>query len=104
MNSIVGKYDIAFLVLDSLRYDVAEQEYSAGHTQTFANSFQTGGRSVTPQEALHTQHIVLFLLVFSPLQQTRGLAQNAFLPLPLLAVRRLAITPIAFLKTTLYLL
>ena len=31
MNEIVGKSDILFLTLDTLRYDVAEQEYLAGN-------------------------------------------------------------------------
>ena len=31
MNEIVGKNDILFLTLDTLRYDVAEQEYLAGN-------------------------------------------------------------------------
>ena len=31
MNEIVGKDDILFITLDTLRYDVAEQEYLAGN-------------------------------------------------------------------------
>ena len=31
MNKVVGKNDILFISLDTLRYDVAEREYLAGN-------------------------------------------------------------------------
>lgn len=42
MNEIVGEADIAFLVLDTLRYDVAVTEFEAGNTPNFRSLFPDG--------------------------------------------------------------
>jgi len=36
MNAIVGSHDLALITLDTLRYDVAQSELSAGRTPSFA--------------------------------------------------------------------
>jgi len=36
MNAIVGSHDLALIVLDTLRYDVAVEEMTAGHTPNLA--------------------------------------------------------------------
>ncbi|MDF1813082.1 MAG: STM4013/SEN3800 family hydrolase [Verrucomicrobiales bacterium] len=42
MNKIVGHADIAFLVFDTLRYDVATEEFEAGRTPNLAKIFPAG--------------------------------------------------------------
>ena len=42
MNSVVGHTDIAFVVLDSLRYDVATKEFNAGRTPNLAKLLPQG--------------------------------------------------------------
>jgi hypothetical protein len=42
MNSIIGTHDLLFLVLDTLRYDVAEEEFRTGRTPNFAGVFPAG--------------------------------------------------------------
>lgn len=42
MNRIVGSHDLVWIVLDSLRYDVADAEMRAGRTPNFAGLFPAG--------------------------------------------------------------
>jgi hypothetical protein len=42
MNDIVGSHDLVWIVLDSLRYDVAEAEMSRGSTPNLATLFPEG--------------------------------------------------------------
>lgn len=42
MNSIIGTHDVLFLVLDTLRYDVAEAEFHGGRTPNFASVIPDG--------------------------------------------------------------
>jgi len=42
MNDIVGSHDLVWIVLDSLRYDVARQEMENGRTRCFASWFPEG--------------------------------------------------------------
>lgn len=42
MNEIVGKHDVAMLVLDTLRYDVAARCFLQGETPGFAKLFPSG--------------------------------------------------------------
>jgi len=42
MNNIVGQRDIVFMVLDSLRYDVAEQEFQSGNLPNLSSVFPKG--------------------------------------------------------------
>ena len=42
MNAVVGECDVVFLVLDSLRYDVAVDQFAVGNTPHFAQLFPNG--------------------------------------------------------------
>jgi hypothetical protein len=42
MNSIIGTHEVLFLVLDTLRYDVAEEEFRAGRLPNFAGVIPEG--------------------------------------------------------------
>lgn len=42
MRALVGSHDIVFITLDTLRYDVAQEELSAGRTPHFAELFPEG--------------------------------------------------------------
>ncbi|WP_367870547.1 STM4013/SEN3800 family hydrolase [Luteolibacter sp. Populi] len=42
MNNIVGSHDLVWIVLDSLRYDVAAERMNAGETANFARLFPGG--------------------------------------------------------------
>jgi hypothetical protein len=42
MNRIVGSHDLVWIVLDSLRHDIAGQEMAAGRTPNFAKLFPAG--------------------------------------------------------------
>lgn len=42
MNTIIGTHDVLFLVLDTLRYDVAARLFGAGRTPNFARVFENG--------------------------------------------------------------
>lgn len=42
MNEIVGTHDVLWLVLDTLRYDVAAAEFRAGRTPNFARLLRNG--------------------------------------------------------------
>lgn len=42
MNAVTGGSDIVFLVLDTLRFDVADAEFAAGHMPNFARWFPSG--------------------------------------------------------------
>src|SRR5688572_12910717 len=42
MNALLKTHDVVFLVLDSLRYDVAATEFAADRTPNIAQYFPTG--------------------------------------------------------------
>src|SRR5687767_14449144 len=42
MNAVVGRSDLVFLVLDTLRFDVADAEFRQGGTPNFAHCFPAG--------------------------------------------------------------
>ena len=61
MNKIIGKHDIAFVVLDTLRFDVATAEMSAGHTPNLAKLFPNGWeKRHTPGTFTYPAHHAFF--------------------------------------------
>lgn len=61
MNRIVGTHDLVWIVLDSLRFDVAEQEMNAGNTPNLARLFPEGWeRRYTPASFTYPAHQAFF--------------------------------------------
>nr|WP_222427171.1 STM4013/SEN3800 family hydrolase [Hyella patelloides] len=62
MNQIVGKYDILFITLDTLRYDVAQQLFEAGKTPNLAKVLPTTGwkKRHTPGSFTYAAHHAFF--------------------------------------------
>lgn len=61
MNSIVGSHDILMLVLDTLRYDVAERELHAGRTPHFSALLPRGWeKRHTPGSFTYAAHQAFF--------------------------------------------
>jgi len=61
MKNHIGKYDIALIVLDSLRFDVAEQEYELGNTPNFRKLFPLGWQKRhSPGSFTYAAHSAMF--------------------------------------------
>lgn len=61
MNGIVGSHDILMLVLDTLRYDVAEREHRAARTPNFATLLPSGWeKRHTPGSFTYAAHQAFF--------------------------------------------
>ena len=61
MNAIVGTHDILFLVLDTLRYDVAVEEHGCGRTPTMAGMMAGGWeKRHTPASFTYPAHLAFF--------------------------------------------
>ncbi|HWO17515.1 MAG TPA: STM4013/SEN3800 family hydrolase [Kofleriaceae bacterium] len=61
MNAIVGTHDLALIVLDTLRYDVAAEELAAGRTPNFAALFPGGWeRRHSPGTFTYAAHAAFF--------------------------------------------
>jgi hypothetical protein len=61
MNAIVGTHDLALIVLDTLRYDVAAEELAAGRTPNLAALFPGGWeRRHSPGTFTYAAHAAFF--------------------------------------------
>ena len=62
MNQVVGKYDILFITLDTLRYDVAQQLFEAGKTPNIAKVLPATGweKRHTPGSFTYAAHHAFF--------------------------------------------
>lgn len=61
MNRIVGTHDVALIVLDTLRYDVAVEELAAGGTPNFARWLPSGWeRRHSPGTFTYAAHAAFF--------------------------------------------
>lgn len=61
MNAIVGTHDLALIVLDTLRYDVAVEEMAAGRTPNLAARFPAGWeRRHSPGTFTYAAHAAFF--------------------------------------------
>jgi hypothetical protein len=61
MNAIVGTHDIALVVLDTLRFDVASEEMAAGRTPNFAAAFPGGWeKRHSPGTFTYASHTAFF--------------------------------------------
>ena len=72
-NDIVGRYDILFVTLDTLRYDVAAEELAAGRTPNLARVLPSGQweRRHTPASFTYAAHQAFFA-GFLPTPVTAG--------------------------------
>ena len=79
MNQIVGKYDILFITLDTLRYDVAQQLFEAGKTSNLAKVLPTTGweKRHTPGSFTYAAHHAFFA-GFLPTPITPGIHPRLF--------------------------
>ena len=59
MNQVVGKCDILMICLDTLRYDVAHQEESAGNTPVL-NRYGTWEKCQAPGNFTYPSHHAMF--------------------------------------------
>lgn len=62
MNEVVGKDDILFITLDTLRYDVANRAYEKGSLPNLVRMDLL--KKDILQGILHIQHIIVFLEAF----------------------------------------
>ncbi|MCG8427459.1 MAG: STM4013/SEN3800 family hydrolase, partial [Chromatiales bacterium] len=60
MNQIVGDYDIVFITLDTLRYDVAQQELSAGRLPVLGELIPQWERRHSPGSFTYSAHHAFF--------------------------------------------
>ena len=61
MNEVVGTHDIVFVVLDTLRYDVAKSEMDDGGTPNFQELFPSGWeKRHTPGSFTYPAHHAFF--------------------------------------------
>jgi arylsulfatase A-like enzyme len=72
-KSLVGSHDIAFVTLDTLRYDVAREELVAGRTPNLASVLPEGGWEArhTPASFTYAAHHAFFA-GFLPTPRTPG--------------------------------
>ena len=79
MNQIVGKYDILFITLDTLRYDVAQQLFKAGKTPNLAKVLPATGweKRHTPGSFTYAAHHAFFA-GFLPTPTTPGIHSRLF--------------------------
>lgn len=79
MNQVVGKYDILFITLDTLRYDVAQQLFEAGKTPNLAKVLPTTGweKRHTPGSFTYAAHHAFFA-GFLPTPTTPGIHSRLF--------------------------
>ena len=79
MNQIVGKYDILFITLDTLRYDVAQQLFKAGKTPNLAKVLPATGweKRHTPGSFTYAAHHAFFA-GFLPTPTTPGIHPRLF--------------------------
>ena len=79
MNQIVGKYDILFITLDTLRYDVAQQLFEAGKTPNIAKVLPATGweKRHTPGSFTYAAHHAFFA-GFLPTPTTLGIHPRLF--------------------------
>lgn len=73
MNEVVGTHDVLFLVLDTLRYDVAVEEWKAGRTPNLARVLPSTGWEArhTPGSFTYAAHHAFFA-GFLPTPATPG--------------------------------
>jgi hypothetical protein len=60
MNEIVGRYDLALIVLDALRYDVAAEELAAGRTPELAARIGRWEERHSPGTFTYASHAAFF--------------------------------------------
>lgn len=79
MNEIVGKYDILFITLDTLRYDVAQQLFKQGKTPNLAKILPKTGwqKRHTPGSFTYAAHHAFFA-GFLPTPTTPGIHPRLF--------------------------
>ena len=79
MNQIVGKYDILFITLDTLRYDVAQKLFKDGKTPNLAKVLPTKGweKRHTPGSFTYAAHHAFFA-GFLPTPITPGIHPRLF--------------------------
>ncbi len=71
MNSIVGTHDLALIVLDALRYDVAAEELAAGRTPNLAAAIGSWDKRHSPGTYTYASH-TSFFAGFLPTPATPG--------------------------------
>ena len=80
MKSIVGQCDIAFIVLDTLRYDVAQHLHKTGQTPRISQYLADGWtKCYTPGNFTYASHQAFFA-GFLPTPVTPGLHERLFAP------------------------
>lgn len=79
MNQVVGKYDILFITLDTLRYDVAQQLFEAGKTPNLVKVLPATGweKRHTPRSFTYAAHHAFFA-GFLPTPVTPGIHPRLF--------------------------
>ena len=60
MNEIVGSHDLALIVLDTLRYDIASDELAAGRTPNLAARIGSWERRHSPGTFTYASHTAFF--------------------------------------------
>ncbi len=60
MNAVVGTHDIALIVLDALRYDVAVEELAAGRTPNLAARIGSWEKRHSPGTFTYSSHTAFF--------------------------------------------
>ncbi len=78
MNQIVGKSNVLFMTFDTLRYDVAQQEYAAGRTPFLARLLPEGWEQRhAPGSFTYASHCAFFA-GFLPTPAQPGLHERLF--------------------------
>ena len=77
MNAIVGTADVVFVVLDTLRFDVAEAALAAGETPNFSRLVGSWERRLTPACFTYAAHHAFFA-GFLPVPDRPGVHPRAF--------------------------
>ncbi len=81
MNQVVGKCDILMICLDTLRYDVAHQEESAGNTPVL-NRYGTWEKCQAPGNFTYPSHHAMFSGFFPCKYDARNMTDRELLFFP----------------------
>ena len=81
MNQVVGKCDILMICLDTLRYDVAHQEESAGNTPVL-NRYGTWEKCQAPGNFTYPSHHAIFAGFLPSRDEARSIGEQEMLFFP----------------------